>query len=219
MQSAWSVPRSTGTSEVFCPSEETADTDPLLHKGFPERFSDRNPEGFPLTYPGWHRKLNQQEDKSATDQREQWLKCKKRKCLNTTKMYYISSAPKRIRNFRSKSVDAKKGRSENNNLTIAAGPSNFINARKKTSSTRTASCSNSSLLCVKESLWQLQTGATRHGVRPRRRDTTSRQHNTRKKATLQRKPECVAQQRESPSGQHLADFATLPSAVVQAAGA
>ena len=40
-----------------------------------------------------------------------------------------------------------------------------------------------------------------------------------KRANLQRKPECVAQQRESPGGHHLADFATLPTAVVKIARA
>ena len=38
-----------------------------------------------------------------------------------------------------------------------------------------------------------------------------------RRANLQRKPERVAQQRESPGGQHLAEFATLPSAVVKVA--
>ena len=31
--------------------------DPLLQEGLFERFPDRDPEGFPLTYPPWHRNL------------------------------------------------------------------------------------------------------------------------------------------------------------------
>ena len=33
----------------------TADEDPLLHESLFERFSDRDPERFPKTYPAWHR--------------------------------------------------------------------------------------------------------------------------------------------------------------------
>ena len=32
--------------------------DPLLQEGLFERFPDRDPEGFPLTYSAWHRKFN-----------------------------------------------------------------------------------------------------------------------------------------------------------------
>ena len=41
--------------------------------------------------------------------------------------------------------------------------------------TRTASCANASLQRVKESRWQQQTGADGRSVRPRRRETSSRQ--------------------------------------------
>ena len=37
------------------PYLEAADEDPLLQEGPFERFSDRDPEGFPLTYPAWHK--------------------------------------------------------------------------------------------------------------------------------------------------------------------
>ena len=53
-----------------------ADEDPLFQEGLFERFSDRDPEGFPLTYPAWHKKLNQKKDKAATNQREQWQESK-----------------------------------------------------------------------------------------------------------------------------------------------
>ena len=66
-------------------------------------------------------------------------------------------------------------------------------------------------------------------VSPTRRETSSGQRvgkttkkkdrETRREATLQRESKCVAQQRESPGGHHLADFAPLPSAVVKVARA
>ena len=40
-----------------------------------------------------------------------------------------------------------------------------------------------------------------------------------KRGTIQRKPECVAQQRGSPGGHHPAIFATLPTAIVKVARA
>ena len=48
-----------------------------------------------------------------------------------------------------------------------------------------------------------------------REQTTRGQDNKKRRANLERNPEHVAQQRGGPSGQHLADFATLPSAVVK----
>ena len=41
----------------------------FLHEGLFERISDRDPEGFPLTYPAWHRN-SQHSDKPE----EQWQK-------------------------------------------------------------------------------------------------------------------------------------------------
>ena len=38
--------------------------DPLLQEGLFERFPDRDPEGFPLTYPPWHRKFNNKDSNS-----------------------------------------------------------------------------------------------------------------------------------------------------------
>ena len=35
---------------------------PLLQEGFLERFSNRDPEGFQLTYPAWHRNLNNKDN-------------------------------------------------------------------------------------------------------------------------------------------------------------
>ena len=89
--------------------------------------------------------------------------------------------------------------------------------------TRTASCSNASLPRVQESRWQLQTGADQRSVRPRKQETSSRQargqdtkkKKKKKKTIVQRKPERAALQRQSPGGQHLAYFDTLPSAFVK----
>ena len=47
-----------GTQEihnVLSVRRVTADEDPLLDEGLFEKFSDQDPEGFPLTYPAWHR--------------------------------------------------------------------------------------------------------------------------------------------------------------------
>ena len=44
---------------------------------------------------------------------------------------------------------------------------------------------------------------------------TEQKGETKGEATLQREPKCVAQQRESHSGHHLAIFATLPTAIVK----
>ena len=87
--------------------------------------------------------------------------------------------------------------------------------------TRAASCSNASLQRVKEARWQQQTGAEGRSVKPRRRETTSRQTREQDTKTKSDKGEKIfsetmnimAKQREGPSGQHLADFATLPHAV------
>ena len=91
-----------------------------------------------------------------------------------------------------------KEKSVKNDLTRAAGPSHFNTARRDTprrlpettghmssraepigkteeKKTCTVSCTIASLPRVKESRWQLQTGAKRRSARRRRRETTSRQ--------------------------------------------
>ena len=95
-------------------------------------------------------------------------------------------------------------------------------ARRIEEETRTAYCSNASLPRVKESRWQQQTGADGRSVRPRRRETSSRQtrrQDKKKRANRHRNWKHVAQQREGSSGHTLADFATLPPVVVKIARA
>ena len=115
-------------------------------------------------------------------------------------MYHISSAPKRIPNIRSETVQIQgKEESVKNNITMNAGPSYFniawrdmsrrlpettghMSSRAETNredreknKTRTASCTIASLPRVTESRRQPQTGANGRSVRPKRGETTSRQ--------------------------------------------
>ena len=61
--------------------------------------------------------------------------------------------------------------------------------KTETKNTRTASCTNASLPRVKESQWQQQTGADGRSVRPRRRETSSRQTREQDSSTKVKKGE------------------------------
>ena len=63
----------------------TADEDPLLQEDLFERFSDWDPEGFPLTYPAWHKNsINKKTNQRVT----RWgngLTLTTRKCMKQTR--------------------------------------------------------------------------------------------------------------------------------------
>ena len=100
-------------------------------------------------------------------------------------------------------------------------------SRRQKKNSRTAFCTIASLPRVKESRWQLQTGAKGRSIRPRRRETSSSQTREHETITSDKEGEkfyretmnVMAKQCEGLGGQYLADSATLPSAVVKAARA